>query len=88
MAVKKFEQPRGSDEWWVSITHPGDRWKKKFGDKQLAREVAARAEVAVANGDNTLPPRAVVDALLDYHTLPTHERRRRNFRLIPGGRTD
>ena len=88
MAVKEFELPRGSGEWWVSITHPGDRWKKKFGDRQLAREVAARSATAIASGDHTLPPRAVVDALLDYHTLPTHERRRRTFHVIPGGRMD
>ncbi len=90
MPAKVYEEPKGSDNWCVSIAHQGFEWSRNLGtDKQLALEIEARVKAAASRGSDDLGVQeAMIFALLDYDELPEYERRRQTFRLIPGGRTD
>ncbi len=86
MAVKAFEQPKGSGELWLSITHQGFRCKWKVGkNKQMIFGMAASGQKALEAGKDFF---GVMDATVMYHFLPAHDQRLQTFRLIPGGRTD
>ncbi len=86
MAVKKFEQPRGSGELWLSIAHQGFRCKWKVGkNKQLICGMAASGQKALEAGKDFF---GVMDAMVMYLILPAHEQRLQTFRIIPGGLAD
>ena len=90
MADKVYEDPKGSDKSWFSITLEGQEIVTEISvEKQLAFELAGRANAAAADGMSANEILvAMATAYGEYHKLPEYERRRRTFRLIPGGRTD
>lgn len=52
MGVKVREKVEGSREWWIFISHNGNRKARKIGhDKRLAQEVAKKIEAKLALGE-------------------------------------
>ena len=90
MVAKVYEEPKGSDKLWLSITLEGQEIVTEIqGEKQLAFEMAGRANAVAADGMSANQIMgAMATAYDEYHKLPEYERRRRNFRLIPGGLAD
>ena len=51
MGVKVREKVKGSGEWWIFISHNGQRKSKKVGkDKKLALEAAKKIEARLLSG--------------------------------------
>lgn len=55
MGVKVKEKVKGSGEWWIFISHNGQRKAKKIGhDKRIAYEVAKKIEAKLTLGEMNL----------------------------------
>lgn len=50
MGVKIREKVQGSGEWWVYIYQNGQQISRKIGDKRLAKQVAYKLELQLAEG--------------------------------------
>ena len=51
MGVTIREKTKGSDEWWVFISHNGKRTSRKVGSKKAALEVAKKIEAKLILGE-------------------------------------